>query len=126
MLILTGFAAAALLLALVGIYGTVAQSVAQRSQELGLRMALGASPGAAVRLIVGEGARLVAAGLLIGSFASIGLTRLMRGMLFEVSPLDPVVLLGAALTIAIFAMAACYLPANRATRVDPVVALRAE
>jgi putative ABC transport system permease protein len=126
MLLLTGFAGAALLLALVGIYGTVAQSVVQRSQEIGLRMALGATPGAALRLVLSEGSRLIAAGIGAGALASLALTRLMRSMLFEVHPLDPVVLIGAALTLAAFALLACYGPARRATRVDPIVALRVE
>jgi predicted permease len=126
MLLLTGFAGAALLLALVGIYGTVAQSVVQRSQEIGLRMALGATPSAALRLVLSEGSRLIAAGIGAGALASLALTRLMRSMLFEVHPLDPVVLIGAALTLAAFALLACYGPARRATRVDPIVALRVE
>jgi predicted permease len=126
MLLLTGFAAAAVLLALVGIYGTVAQSVVQRSQEIGLRMALGATPGAALRLILNEGSRLIAAGIAAGALASLALTRLMRSMLFEVHPLDPAVFIAAALTLAAFALLACYGPARRATRVDPLIALRCE
>lgn len=126
MLLLTGFAAAAVLLALVGIYGTVAQSVVQRSQEIGLRMALGATPGAALRLILSEGSRLIAAGIATGALASLVLTRLMRSMLFEVHPLDPGVFIAAALTLAAFALLACYGPARRATRVDPLIALRCE
>ncbi len=126
MLLLTGFAGAALLLALVGIYGTVAQSVVQRSQEIGLRMALGASPGAALRLILSEGSRLIAFGIAAGALASLALTRMMRSMLFEVHPLDPGVFIAAALTLAACALFACYGPARRATRIDPVIALRAE
>jgi ABC-type antimicrobial peptide transport system permease subunit len=124
MLLLAGFALAALLLAGVGIYGTVSQAVAQRTQEIGVRMALGAPPGAVLRLVLGEGLRMMVAGLVAGGAASLGLASLMRGMLFEVRPLDPPAFLVAVATLAAFAAAACYLPARRATRVDPTVALR--
>jgi putative ABC transport system permease protein len=124
MMLLTGFAIAALLLAGVGIYGTVSQSVVQRTQEIGLRMALGASPGAALWLVFRQGVRLTVAGILAGSVAALGLTRMMRGLLFEVRPLDPTAFLGAAVTLAGFAALACYVPARRATRVDPLIALR--
>ncbi|MBZ5624091.1 MAG: ABC transporter permease, partial [Acidobacteriia bacterium] len=124
MWLLAGFAMAALLLAGVGIYGTVSQSVSQRTQEIGLRMALGASPGAALRLVFQQGIRLTVAGIAAGSLAAMGLTQLMRKMLFEVRPLDPVAFAAAAVTLAGFAALACYVPARRATRVDPVVALR--
>jgi ABC-type antimicrobial peptide transport system permease subunit len=126
MLLLGGFALAALLLAGVGIYGTVSQAVAQRTQEIGVRMALGAPPNAVLRLVFGEGLRMMAAGLLAGGAAAAGLGWVMRGMLFEVRPLDPVAFAAAAATLAAFAAAACYLPARRATRVDPTVALRQE
>ena len=126
MMLLAGFAAAALLLALVGIYGTVSQSVIQRTHEIGLRMALGASPHDARGLILREGGRLIVAGLAVGALATIGLTRLMRSMLFEVQPLDPAVMLLAALTLGLFALLACYGPARRATRVDPIIALRCD
>jgi putative ABC transport system permease protein len=126
MLLLGGFALAALLLAGVGIYGTVSQAVAQRTQEIGVRMALGAAPGAVLRLVIGEGLRMMAAGLVAGGAAAAGLGWVMRGMLFEVRPLDPFAFLAAAATLAVFAAAACYVPARRATRVDPTVALRQE
>ena len=126
MLLLGGFALAALLLAGVGLYGTVSQAVAQRTQEIGVRMALGASPGAVLRLVFGEGLRMMAAGLVAGGAAAAGLGWLMRRMLFEVRPLDPAAFAAAAMTLAVFAAAACYLPARRATRVDPTVALRQE
>jgi putative ABC transport system permease protein len=87
-------------------------------------MALGAPPGAVLRLVFGEGLRMMASGLVAGGAASVGLASLMRGMLFEVRPLDPAAFLAAAATLAAFAAAACYLPARRATRVDPTVALR--
>jgi putative ABC transport system permease protein len=124
MLLLTGFAVAALLLAGVGIYGTVSQSVAQRTQEIGLRMALGASPGGALWLVFEQGVRLTAAGIMSGSLVAAGMTRLMRKLLFEVQPLDPVAFGGAVVTLAAFAALACYVPARRATRVDPLAALR--
>jgi len=124
MLLLTAYAFSALLLAGVGIYGTVSQSVLQRTQEIGLRMALGASVGAAVQMVFGHGLRLVAVGVGAGSLAAAGLTWLMRTILFEVRPLDPVAFVLAALTLGAFALLACYLPARRATRVDPLLALR--
>ena len=124
MLLMTGFATAALLLAGVGIYGTVSQAVVQRTQEIGLRMALGASPGAALRLVFRQGILLTGVGIAAGSLAALGLTRLMRQMLVEVRPLDPVSFLAAAIALGAFAALACYVPALRATRVDPLVALR--
>ena len=124
MLLLSGFATAALLLAGVGIYGTVSQTVVLRTQEIGVRMALGASPAAALRLVFRSGLRLIGTGIVLGWTAAVGLTRLMRAMLFEVRPLDPTAFLGAAVALAGFAVVACYLPARRATRVDPMVALR--
>ena len=90
----------------------MSQAVAQRTQEIGVRMALGAPPGAVLRLVFGEGLRMMAAGLLAGGAAAAGLAWLMRGMLFEVRPLDPVAFLTAAVTLAAFAAAACYVPAQ--------------
>ncbi len=126
MLLLTGFAMAALLLAGVGIYGTVSQAVVQRTREIGLRMALGASPAEALRLVFRQGIVLTAAGIGAGSLAAGVLTRLMRQMLFEVRPLDPLSFAAAAVALGAFAALACYVPARRATRVDPLVALRQE
>ena len=126
MLLLTGFAMAALLLAGVGIYGTVSQAVAQRTQEIGLRMALGASPGGALWLVFRDGARLTGTGIAAGAAAALGMTRVMERLLFEVRPLDPAAFGGAAVTLAVFAALACYVPARRATRVDPLEALRQE
>ena len=124
MWLLTGFAAAALLLAVVGLYGVISHSVAQRTQEIGLRMALGASPAGALGLVFAQGFRLTSIGIALGSLAAAGLTRLMRNLLFEVRPLDPLAFLAAASTLAAFALFACYLPARRATQVDPLIALR--
>jgi len=126
MSVLAGFALAALLLAAVGIYGTMSQSVAQRTREIGLRMALGSSPGAALGLVVRDGARLLVAGIALGTLAAAGLSQLMGKLLFETSPMDPLAFAGAAIALACSSMLACYLPARRATRVDPLVALRQE
>jgi putative ABC transport system permease protein len=126
MLLPAGFALAALLLAGVGIYGTVSQSVVQRTRELGLRMALGASPRAALGLVFWHGFRWIAAGIAAGWVAALGLTRLMRSLLFEVRPLDGVAFTAAGLVLAGFATLACYISARHATRVDPMTALREE
>jgi predicted permease len=126
MSLLTGLAIAALLLAAVGVFGAVSQAVAQRTQEIGLRMALGSSPGEAVAMVFRDGMRLAVLGAAIGIAAAAGLTQLLRNLLFEVQPLDPISFAGAALTLLLFAALACYLPARRATRVDPLIALRQE
>jgi predicted permease len=126
MSLLTGFAMAALLLAAVGVFGAVSQSVAQRTQEIGLRMALGSSPGEAVAMVFRDGMRLALLGATIGIAAAAGLTQLLRNLLFEIQPLDPVSFVGAVITLLAFAALACYLPARRATRVDPLRALRQE
>jgi len=126
MFLLAGFAACALLLAAVGVYGMVAESVAQRTREIGVRMALGASPGAALALVFRDGAVLVGAGIVLGAAGAAGLTRLMAKLLYEVRPLDPLAFVAAAAALALFAAIACYIPARRATRVDPLVALRSE
>lgn len=126
MLLLSGFALAALLLAAVGVYGTVAQAVAQRTPEIGLRMALGASPGSALCLVFRDGLRLTLAGLALGTAAAAALTQLMRNLLFEVRPLDSAAFALAVLALAAIALLACYIPARRATRVDPLAALRQE
>jgi putative ABC transport system permease protein len=126
MWLLTAFAVAALLLAAVGVYGIVAQSVAQRTREIGLRMALGARPAAALRLMALDGLRSMLPGLAVGVAGAVGLTRTMRSVLFEVGPLDPVVFAAAAVTLGLCGALACYVPARRATRVDPLAALRHE
>jgi predicted permease len=126
MSLLTGFALAAMLLACVGVYGTVSQSVAQRTQEIGLRMALGSSPEEAMALVFRDGMKLAALGIALGTVGAAGLSHLMRKLLFEVKPLDPLAFAGAVAALAAFAALACYVPARRATRVDPLVALRAD
>jgi putative ABC transport system permease protein len=124
--LLTIFAAIALLLAAIGIYGVMAYSVQQRTQEVGIRMALGAGPRDVRRMVVLQGMLLAVIGLVVGVAGSLGLTRLMRSLLFEVKPWDPLVFVSTAVLLALVALFACYLPAVRASRVDPLVALRYE
>jgi putative ABC transport system permease protein len=124
--LLLAFAAVALLMAAVGLYGVIAYTVAQRTQEIGVRVALGADPRAVVRLVAAEGLRLTAAGMIAGTLAAAVVSRAMRGMLFDISPADPLTY-GAVL--ALFALTACaalVIPARRALSVDPLTALRAE
>jgi len=120
------FAALALVLACMGIYGVMAYSVAQRTSEVGVRMALGAQAGNVLRLVLGEGLRLAVLGAAIGLAGSFFATRLLAGMLFGVAPSDPLTFASVALVLMAVAMVACYIPAWRATRVDPLVALRHE
>jgi putative ABC transport system permease protein len=120
------FALAALALAMIGAYGVIAYWVAQRTQEFGIRLALGASRADLLRLVLRQGLVLSGAGIGIGLIAAINVTRLMSGMLFEVRPGDPLVYSVAASLLAAVAMLACYVPARRASRVDPMVALRSE
>jgi putative ABC transport system permease protein len=116
----------ALLLGVIGIYGVMSYSVAQRTREIGIRMALGSSQYDVTRLFVGHGLRLAAVGVLCGLAAAVGCTRLMSSLLFEVSPLDPLTFGGVPLVLVAAAALASYLPASRASGVDPVDALRAD
>lgn len=126
MTLLGGFAALALVLAGMGIYSVIAYSVAQRTNEFGIRLALGASPQQVVTMVIREGLKLAALGLAIGLAAAVALTRLMQQQLFEVSATDPLILGGVAGFLGLIAALACLVPALRATRVDPMSALRAE
>jgi len=120
------FAGFALLLSTIGIYGVMAYSVTQRKQELGIRAALGAAPRDILRLVVGQGMRLTLIGVILGVLTSLLLTRLLTTLLFGVHAIDPIAFVGSALVLVVAAFVACYLPARRATRVDPIVVLRFE
>ena len=126
LLLLGIFAAIALLLASVGIYGVMSYSVEQRTREIGIRMALGAERSSVLRLIVGQGARLAAGGILVGIAGAFALSRVMAGLLYGVSATDPLTYLALAAVLAAVAVTACAVPARRALLVDPAVALRAE
>ncbi|PYT03102.1 MAG: hypothetical protein DMF60_19370 [Acidobacteria bacterium] len=125
-LLLTSFSLLALLLAAVGIYGTMSLYVGSRKNEFGIRLALGAQPGVLLRLVLREGMLLIAAGIAIGVGGALVLTRAMASLLFEVSPTDPGVFTGVTLLLVLVALAACFVPARRASRVDPMIALRCE
>jgi predicted permease len=125
-LLLTIFAGMGVSLAAIGIYGVLAYLVAQRTQEFGVRMALGGAPRDMLLLVLGRGIQLTTIGMTIGMVTAMATTHLLRSMLFKVTPLDPVTLLGVSLVLGLTATAACYFPARRAMRVDPAVALRHE
>ena len=122
----TSFSALGTLLAAIGLYGVIAYSVARRTREIGVRMALGANRSGVLRLVIGQGAALLGAGLIAGGAVAAGAAQLLSRLLFGVRPLDPAAWLLASLTMMIAAAAACYVPARRAMNVDPMIALRSE
>jgi predicted permease len=124
--LLSGFGVLALLLAALGLYAVLAYAVSRRTREIGVRMALGAQVADVLAMVLRQGLRLLAAGLLLGLGGAFAATRLLRGFLFEVQPLDPLTFGAGAALLAAVALLACWLPARRATRVDPMAALRME
>jgi len=126
MILLTGFAALAMILACVGIYGVVSYMVGQRTQEIGIRMALGAQPRDILVLVLGEGTKMALIGAVLGAVASLLLTRLMAKQLFGVSAHDPLTYTSVAFVLVLVAIGACLVPARRAVRMDPMNSLRSE
>jgi putative ABC transport system permease protein len=120
------FGVLALFLGAIGIYGVMANSVAQRTNEIGIRMALGASPRQLIRLVVGEGLKLATIGITAGVLVALALTRSMASILYNVKTSDPIIFSAVAILFALVAVAACSIPAWRALRVDPTIALRYE
>jgi len=124
--LLSVFAGVSLLLAVIGVYGVMSYTVVQHTREIGIRMALGAQPGAILKLIVGRGLVLVSAGVVVGVLASFGLTRFIEHLLFGVTPTDPLTFVMIVFLLVLIALLACLIPAQRAMRVDPIVVLRSQ
>jgi putative ABC transport system permease protein len=125
-ILMTTFAVVALLMATIGLYGVISYSVAQRTQEIGIRMALGAQAGNVLRMVLWSGFKLALVGVAFGLLASFAITRVLVSLLYGVSATDPLILLGGSIFLAAIALLACYIPARRATRIDPMTALRYE
>jgi putative ABC transport system permease protein len=126
MLLLDAFAILALLMASLGLYGVISYLVERRTQELGIRIALGAQSRNVLRLVLGDGLKMTVTGVLVGLLAAFGLTRLLTGMVYGVSTTDPATFAAIATLLIVVALLACYIPARRATKVDPLIALRYE
>jgi putative ABC transport system permease protein len=126
LVLLAGFAGLALVLASLGVYSVMAHLVAFRTSEIGLRIALGASPAAVMRMVLGHGRRLTLLGIGLGIAGALVVARLMQQTLFEVDPADPLVYVVVSVILLLVAEAASFFPARRATRIDPVIALRTE
>ena len=126
MQLLGSFAGMAFILSAIGIYGLVSYSVAQRTREIGIRMALGAKRNDVLRLVLGEGFKLTIIGVVLGLVGAFAATKVLRNLLFEVKPTDPFTFIAVSLSLLVVALLACYIPARRATKVDPLEAIRYE
>ena len=122
----TGFGVLALIVAAVGVYSVIAYAVSQRTNEVGIRIALGAATRDIITMVLGEGLRIVAVGVLLGVAGALALGKVVSALLYGVGPRDSVVLIGASVTLSLMAILACAIPAMRAARVDPMIALRSE
>jgi putative ABC transport system permease protein len=124
--LLMGFSLVSLLMAAIGIYGLIQYAITTRTQEIGIRIAVGAQTGEIFRMIIGEGLKLSLAGLLLGLLGALGLGRAISSFLFGVTATDPLTFVAVSLLLTAVATAACYIPARRATKIDPILALRRE